>query len=226
MGNQRIIFCDFDGTITKEDTVNKFLKLYADSTWLDIEDLWLKGDIGSKECLVRQFELVDNISEEKIQNFVNSIQIDDYFIDFYKNIRSKNIPLYIVSDGVEYFIKAILAKYGINDLTVFSNSIAFDYEKGKIVSEFPNYSHSCKKQSGLCKCSVVKKYGQSAQIIYIGDGASDICVSDKADLLFAKKTLAAYCDENNISYIKFENFKDINSYLLEEKVNDRHTINV
>ena len=46
-----VVFSDFDGTITKEDTLNKFLRVYADKKWLEIEDKWLNGEIGSKECI-------------------------------------------------------------------------------------------------------------------------------------------------------------------------------
>ena len=36
-------FCDFDGTITKEDTLNKFLRVYAKTDWLEVERCyWLK----------------------------------------------------------------------------------------------------------------------------------------------------------------------------------------
>lgn len=44
-------FCDFDGTITKEDTLNKFLRVYAKTDWLEVEEKWMNGAIGSKQCI-------------------------------------------------------------------------------------------------------------------------------------------------------------------------------
>ena len=34
-------FSDFDGTITKEDTLNKFLRVYAKTDWLEVEEKWI-----------------------------------------------------------------------------------------------------------------------------------------------------------------------------------------
>src|SRR5438876_1154800 len=45
------IFLDFDGTITRRDAIDAILDAYADPQWLDIEDAWKSGRIGSRECL-------------------------------------------------------------------------------------------------------------------------------------------------------------------------------
>ena len=50
-------FSDFDGTITKEDTLNKFLRVYAKTDWLEVEEKWMNGDIGSKQCIEEQMQL-------------------------------------------------------------------------------------------------------------------------------------------------------------------------
>ena len=43
------IYCDFDGTITKEDSVNGFFEMYAPKSWMDSEKLWIDGKISSRE---------------------------------------------------------------------------------------------------------------------------------------------------------------------------------
>ena len=45
--------------------------------------------------------------------------------------------------------------------------------------------------------------------VFIGDGVSDYCASNFADIVFAKKRLASYCWKNNITYYEFKNFNDI-----------------
>ena len=39
------IYLDFDGTITKNDTVNSFFKTFADIEWLKVEQDWIDGKI-------------------------------------------------------------------------------------------------------------------------------------------------------------------------------------
>jgi len=212
------VFCDFDGTITKKDTVDHFLGVFADKKWLEIEKLWKNGEIGSKECLTKQFECIDYISENQLDNFVENIEIDDYFINFieilniFENLNQKKINFYIVSDGFDFFINSTLKKYGIRSfINVFSNKLNF--HKGKLIPAFPFHKHGCKKNAGLCKCEIIEKLKQERRVLYIGDGTSDICASGLADILFAKDSLAKYCDENNINHIKFRTFKDICEYL-------------
>ena len=212
------VFCDFDGTITKKDTVDHFLSVFADNKWLESEKLWKNGEIGSKECLIRQFACINYISENQLDNFTENIEIDDYFVNFieilniFENLNQKKTAIYIVSDGFDFFINSTLKKYGIkNFVKVFSNKLNFN--KGKLTPDFPFYNSNCKKKSGLCKCEIIKKLKKERRVLYIGDGASDICASGLADILFAKDSLAEYCDENNINHIKFRTFKDICEYL-------------
>lgn len=53
--------------------------------------------------------------------------------------------------------------------------------------------------------------GQVPLIVFIGDGVSDLPAAREADVLFAKKglKLEEYCIQNNIGYIGFESFADV-----------------
>ena len=48
------ISCDFDGTITRSDTIDAILEQFALPQWLDVEAEWAAGKIGSRECLAQQ----------------------------------------------------------------------------------------------------------------------------------------------------------------------------
>jgi len=206
------VFCDFDGTITKNDTVDHFLSLFADENWLNIEESWKNGEIGSKECLTKQLDCINHISESQLNEFIDNIEIDNSFINFLEILNQNKTDIYIVSDGFDFFIHNTLKKYGINNFVeIFSNKL--NLNKGKLIPSFPFHETYCKKNSGLCKCEVINKIKKEKKVLYIGDGTSDICAASLADILFAKDSLAEYCTENNINHIKFETFKDICEYL-------------
>lgn len=210
---ERIIVSDFDGTITKTDTLAKFLEDYADPKWLDIENDWREGKFGSQECLVKQFSLVQNLTPKLISDFLDRIEIDDGFIPLCKKAKSKNIPIVVLSDGLDYFINKILEKNGLNFLDVITNHAYFN-ERGKFIIEFPNDSGHCSNNAGTCKCKTVKELKKIYQeVIYIGDGASDFCVSKVPDKLFAKLGLAQYCKNSNISFTEYNSFWDINTFI-------------
>lgn len=222
MKKLKTIYCDFDGTITKNDTLTKFFELYADNAWLDIEEDWKNGKIGSKECLRKQLELVSDLSSEILNNYINSIEIDDYFAEFYKVLKSYDIKLVILSDGLDFFIKRTLEKYNLSEIPYFSNSLILnDYTPTQICLsvEFNNSNPNCENASGTCKCSKI----EDSSFCYIGDGLSDRCIAKKANLLFAKKSLKKYCDDNKIKYIKFETFKDILN-IFEQEMNKKPVI--
>jgi len=47
----------------------------------------------------------------------------------------------------------------------------------------------------------------------IGDGKSDMCVASTADFVFAKASLADYCETNNIPYARFDTFAELPALL-------------
>jgi 2-hydroxy-3-keto-5-methylthiopentenyl-1-phosphate phosphatase len=206
------VLVDFDGTITKEDTCYAMVKAFAKDGWQDIEKDWEEGKITTEECALETFKLMD-MDEKKLKTLLDNIEIDSYFKDFIDFCNDRGYKIIIVSDGYDFNIKTILKKYDIN-IDYYSNKL--DFCDGKIVASF-NTSPDCDK-CGSCKLEVLKKYKrESSEIIFIGDGYSDICVSRYADKLFAKDVLKKYCEENNISYIPFENFRDIIDYLRQKR---------
>ena len=197
------IYCDFDGTITKKDTVNTFFDMYASPKWLESEERWINGEITSRENAVMQVSLLNNVSKIQLDDFIDSIEIDDYFLDFVKYINKENIKLTILSDGFDLFIEKTLAKYNLQNIPFYANKLIYD--NGQFNIDFPFYNINCKIGAGMCKCNKIKE----EKFCYIGDGTSDLCVARKADLLFATKNLHKFCKKNNINHTPFDSFCNI-----------------
>ena len=201
------IYCDFDGTITKKDSVNEFFELYAPN-WMESEQLWIDGKISSRENAIIQVGLLKNVSQKQLDDYINSIEIDDYFLDFVDFVKSKNIKLTILSDGFDLFIQKVLEHHNL-EIPYYANKLI--YKNGEFSIEFPYYNEDCNKKAGMCKCQKVKENS----FCYIGDGTSDLCIATKADFLFASKKLHQYCKENNIKHSHFTSFRNIIDVLKE-----------
>ena len=199
----KTIYCDFDGTITKKDAVNTFFEHYADPKWTEYENLWIEGKISSKENAISQVALLSNVTPDILNNYIDSIEIDDCFVEFVNYIRENNIELIIISDGFDLFIEKTLEKHNLKGIKFFANHLI--YENNKFSIEFPYHNPKCDIGAGMCKCARV----QEKEYCYIGDGTSDLCVAKKASVLFASKVLKTYCKENNVKCIPFENFSNI-----------------
>lgn len=204
------IFCDFDGTVTKRDTIDYLLELHALPQWEEIENEWKAGKIGSKECLKKQIECIPHFTESDFDAFIARIEIDEHFQVFYEKVLQRKIPFYIISDGMDLVIEKVFKKYHLPTPIIYSNKIELNHNK--LTISFPASNEGkCLVNAGMCKCAIIEK--AKVPVTYIGDGRSDFCASRIVHTLYAKGTLQKLCDEINKSYIPFSNFSDIVSHL-------------
>jgi 2,3-diketo-5-methylthio-1-phosphopentane phosphatase len=206
---EKIFFCDFDGTITKRDTLDFLLEEHADERWLIYEEEWKQGIIGSRTCLEKQIECIDKFSMKNFEDFIEKIEIDESFITFYHEVLERKLPFYIISDGFNLIIERVFKKYHLPKPIIFSNQLTI--QEDKLVPSFPRSNPGlCLVQSGMCKCSVIEN--EKKEIIYIGDGKSDLCASRLAKTLFAKGNLQKLCNDVNRAFLPFTNFAEIHKY--------------
>ena len=68
--------------------------------------------------------------------------------------------------------------------------------------------HGC----ATCKVGILRRMARDHHpTIYIGDGLSDRFAVEESDVVFAKRKLAAYCQERGVACQQFENFAEIES---------------
>jgi 2,3-diketo-5-methylthio-1-phosphopentane phosphatase len=206
-----IFFCDFDGTVTREDVIDRILEEFAEPMWKEIEQSWVNGEIGSRDCLALQSRLI-NAKERDLLDFVENIGIDGSFVDFARYCKGQAIEVVILSDGIDRFIKSILNRYGINDIRVFSNSL--ESTNGRFEMFFPYFRDDCRTRSGICKCKIMEELSVPGDIkILVGDGRSDFCLAGKADLTFAKSDLLDFCRVEKIPHTEHREFGKITAWL-------------
>ena len=79
------VFVDFDGTIAPVDTTDLLLERFAAPAWRDIEEEWKAGRIGSRECMVRQIDLV-RATPAEMDAFIGAVEIDRGFAGFRRSV--------------------------------------------------------------------------------------------------------------------------------------------
>lgn len=212
------IFCDFDGTISVKDTTDVILSKLALPEWEAIEAEWKSGLIGSAECMQRQIALI-RADRATLDATLDEIAIDPTFPDFLKFCERIGLPLSVLSDGVDYFINRILARHNINGLSVTANHLIISSDNSYSLTS-PYRDSGCASNAGVCKCRAVE-LGREPRI-YIGDGRSDFCAAGYADIVFAKGTLATFCEQQGIAYYLYESFDDIQRMLASLIPSVRH----
>lgn len=201
------VVCDFDGTISTEDATDKILMLFAAPAWEVLEASLEAGELEAAECMRRQIELVD-ASLPELDAALDAIAFDPAFPAFCKFCDCKGIEISVVSDGVDYFIRRILRRAGLSRLKVYANRMIKKGERQFSLAH-PHKLRDC--EAGTCKCARASNH--SGRTVLIGDGRSDFCVSQKADIVFAKRRLLAYTKEQGIPAFEFATFADVQAVL-------------
>jgi 2-hydroxy-3-keto-5-methylthiopentenyl-1-phosphate phosphatase len=207
------VYCDFDGTITRGDTIDVLLERLADPSWVEIERRWVKGEIGSRECMQMQVPLIRG-GWSAIESVLDDVVIDPTFPKFAAWCRKNGVSLKVVSDGIDKVIHHILKREKIHVDNVWANHL-FEDEGGKLQLTFPHAPQIVGCSSGLCKCKVLSSGSNRYTKVVIGDGRSDFCWSVDADMVFAKDSLLKHCRETGIKVTPYEDFTSVRAALQE-----------
>ena len=215
--NKLAVICDFDGTITSIDVGHQVYSRFGDERWREINQRWRRGEISSKDCLIGEYSFID-ADEQEVMEHVLEMEIDTGFIDLVKTCKNNDVPIAIASDGFDFYIHALLEKYGLSDIEVFCNNLAFNGRKVEL--SFPLYKKGC-GVCGNCKKLHVQKFKNDCRkIIYIGDGLSDRFAARASDVIFAKGELMQYLMDNSVEFIKLIDLGDVNTWIIEVLAGD------
>lgn len=201
---------DFDGTITRRDTTDQILERFALPEWQEIEQDWVAGRIGSSECMRRQVELL-RVTPDDLEAFIAGIEIDWGFLSFVRLCARCDVPLTVVSDGLDLTIRQVLKRVGLGHLPVVANHLESAGGDRWLLSS-PHAAASGDCPSGTCKCAVADSLHRPLTLL-VGDGRSDHCVAAQADRVFAKAGLIAHCRDNGLPHQPFTDFSEAVSLL-------------
>jgi 2-hydroxy-3-keto-5-methylthiopentenyl-1-phosphate phosphatase len=202
-----VVLIDYDGTIATSDVSDEVMWRYADrAAWAPLEAAYLAGDIGSRTLLSRQASLLHG-DTEGIAAIGDDQALDPHFVPFVQFLRSRGIPIEVVSDGFGFFVAPTLAGIGLGDLPVFTARTSFP--PGEVAIEFPAGHPTC-RVCGTCKRERILVHQRAgAHVVFVGDGFSDIYAANHADTVFAKDHLAELCAHQGWPYRPWVTFADI-----------------
>ncbi|KAJ3474858.1 hypothetical protein NLG97_g9666 [Lecanicillium saksenae] len=214
-----IFFTDFDGTITTADS----------NDWM-IDNLGFgakKREANNGEVLAGRahfrdefFKMLDSVQtpfDQCLQHLLDNIVLDPGFKEFYNWSKENNVPIVILSGGMEPIIRALLDKMlGPGwDMQIVSNNVAPSAE-GRSINEEGGWKIIFHDDSihGHDKSIEIRKYSSLPSrptMFYAGDGVSDLSAARETDLLFAKegKDLVGWCENAKIPFVTFRDWTSI-----------------
>jgi 2,3-diketo-5-methylthio-1-phosphopentane phosphatase len=150
----------------------------------------------------------------------DALDIDCDFQAFHRFCINNDIPFNVISAGLKPVLRRVLDHFlgeeeshhidiVANDATISSDGSQWKpiwlhdtplgHDKAKSINDFKSTAR------------LETDDGTIPLIVFIGDGVSDLPAAREADVLFARRglRLEEYCVENNLSYIPFDTFADI-----------------
>jgi 2-hydroxy-3-keto-5-methylthiopentenyl-1-phosphate phosphatase len=199
---------DFDGTVTVEDVSFLLLDTFVGSGWHKYWDEYTSGNITVGAFNKKAFGMMRADRKTMTDFVLNSplVKIRPGFKEFVEYCKKKGIKIFVVSNGLTFYIKALLKKFGINGLKIHAAENIFHDGGVRVQYLGPdgkevNVGFKETYTDYLCK----KDY----HVIYVGNGTSDIFPSRKAQYICATADLLRICQKEKLKCYPFNDFYDV-----------------
>ncbi len=209
MDKQRtIIFCDFDGTITTEETfVGTLMRLCDEKDLYEWFGKFQMGEITLRKCTETLFSLAPSSRWPLVEEYAKTVQLRPGFSEFLDRAKELGIPVVVISGGVRIMQEPILAPYMDRIEAFYSCDLDISGDYTVFTSQYANETQN------MDKVKIMDLYDYD-HAIAVGDmGSTDYQMAKNSDLVFARDELAEVLEKEGTPYCKWETFFDILPHL-------------
>ncbi|MFZ0611384.1 MAG: HAD-IB family phosphatase [Desulfobacterales bacterium] len=203
---KRIVFCDFDGTITAEETFVAMLKHFAAKPYDEMEKLLVEGRVTLRQAVRSLVESIPSVRYPHIIEFVKDKPIRPGFPELLDFLYFHGVPLVVISGGLMGSVAVKLAPFEHRIHAMYAAEVDADKEFLRVHSIFESDTEL------VAKTRVMELY-PCEQSIVIGDGITDLNGAMAADLVFARDGLCRYLAKKSRPFIRWEDFFDVCNHL-------------
>lgn len=201
-----LVQCDFDGTITQQDVSYLLLDAFADGDWRHLLAEYRKGKITVGHFNAKSFAMIKAGKQTLLDFIKDRVKIRPGFGELLSYCQAKGFQFVIVSNGLDFYIDAILRDLAVANVEVFAAQTRFHPEGIEVKYVGPEGNQL---QSDFKEAYTRLFVRQGYRVIYIGNGISDLTPARRAHHVFATGELLARCQEMNINCIPFDDLGDI-----------------
>ncbi len=203
-----LVQCDFDGTVTELDVSFGLLDNFADGDWRQLLDEYREGRIPVGTFNREAFAMV-KADKQTMLDFIftqGNVEIRPGFDKLLDYCSKNGFKFVIVSNGLDFYIEALLRDIGVEGVEVFAAQTQFNREGlhvkyvgpgGRILEE------------GFKDAYTELFLSRGYHVVYVGNGISDSFPAKKSHHIFATGDLLAHCRENNIVCTPFNDLNEV-----------------
>lgn len=203
----RAVFCDFDGTITSEESFLGMFSRFAPKVFHEIGPEMRALRMTIREGVRR---IVDSIPSERyreILEYVQTIPIRPGLVELIDYLDIKGVPFIVISGGLRGMVESRLGDLKRRVHAIHAPDVDTTGERLRVYSDFERGSEL------MAKAWVIERYAP-AESVCIGDGPTDLSMAEASDLVFARDGLAEFLNQMKKPYLPWNDFYDVRDALL------------
>lgn len=202
------VLTDFDDTAAVQNVAEMLLDQFGAPDWPDVRARFRAGELSLTDYQEITFNHIQADRETMCAYVRENANLRPCFGTLHALSQQYNFPLAVVSLGLDFYIQALLAKAGFPQVPIYCVHTRFAPDS-QIRYYYP-HSRPGAAAPGNSKALIVARYQQLGyQVLYAGDGRSDLEAAAIADTVFAHSQLAQECEKRSIPYHPFHDFSDI-----------------
>jgi len=184
------------------------LDTYVGSQWREYLKEYTSGDISVGAFNKKVFGMMQADRQTMTDFVLNSdrVKVRPGLRELLDYCKKKDYKVVIVSNGLTFYIEAILEKLGVNRLDIYAAENVFYPGGVKVRYIGPDGKEL---EVGFKEAYTEMLCKEGYDVIYVGNGTSDIYPSRRAHYVFATADLLERCREEKLKCFPFKDFHDV-----------------
>lgn len=203
---KRIVFCDFDGTITAEETFVTVLKKFAPEISAQLIPQMYARQLTLRQGVRQILESIPSALYPKMIELTKLQPIRPGFIELLDWLESEQVPIVVISGGLRGMVEVVLANLLPRIHAIHAVDVDTNGSHLRVESEYEGDTEL------VSKVDVMAQYPADEKIA-IGDSITDLNMALQTSVVFARDRLAQYLDEQQKPYILWQDFFQVRDYL-------------
>lgn len=203
---KRAVFCDFDGTITTEETFVGMLKEFSPQLSAQLMPEMYAFRLTLREGVRRLLESIPSAKYPEIIAYAKTKSIRPGFEELLDFLDAHDVSFILVSGGVRCIVETVLGPLTQRMAGIYAVDLDTTGEFMRVYSQFEEDTEL------VSKVKVMLQHPAEEQIA-IGDSVTDLKMALSAPVVFARDRLIQYLDEQQKPYISWNNFFEVREKL-------------
>jgi 2-hydroxy-3-keto-5-methylthiopentenyl-1-phosphate phosphatase len=199
---------DFDGTITVEDVSFLLLDTYVGGVWRTYLDEYETGrmTVGAFNRWVFGMMKADRAAMTELVLTSQRVKIRPGFRELVDHCLGKGYRVVVVSNGLLFYIQAILERLEVGGVEVYAAENEFHPGGMKVRYLGPD---GAELEAGFKEAYTGLLIKEGYQVVYVGNGNSDIYSARRCRHVFATDELLKRCRREGLPCLPFNDFFDV-----------------